>query len=841
MPQRRFFRVVGLGGIAGRRPDALIFLRDQFVDGEPFARDIAPELAANAFVHALGEGFGQPIAERLHHDAPIVVGLGDVALDRLFLADARRDGEAPDPVGHFRGLRRDEVGERSVGAVTALVAGDLLAQRVQSGDRRGARIVGIDFDVVADRIRRPEADDGVRANPALRHQSLEHGFGIGEEFARLHPHDVVVENARVAARQFPGLEERGPIDVAHEFGQIVIGKHPRSDERRLLRARLDPIELHAIVTRRSYRDAALGGLAAYVRIAHFDIFGLDVVDVTGALGFRQQVRHDADGAARIRDVNGLAAAIVRTDLDGGVHATCGGATDQQRDVEAFTLHLGGDETHLIQRGRDQAGQPDDVGLLATRSLQDFLRRHHDTEIDDLVIVALEHDADDVLADVVHIALHGRHHDLACGRLLIEAGQFLFGLEIGLQIGDGLLHHARRLDDLRQEHFARAEEIADDVHAGHQRAFDDVQRLVGFLARGLGVDLDELRDAVHQRMRQPLGDRRLAPREIGFLLLGAFAFEAGSRIEQTLRAIRASIQNDVFDQLTQVGRDVVVDGELARVDDAHVHTSRDGVVEENGVHRLAHRLVAAKRERQIRNTARDVHQRKPSFYFPRRFDEGDAIAVVLLDAGRHGEDIRVEDDVLGGKPDLRGQQLIGARADIDLALDGVGLALFVERHDDDGGAVAQHFARLLEERILTFLHRNGIDDRLALHAFQARLDHRPFRTVDHDGHTRDIGLRRDHIEKRRHRLFAVEQAFVHVHVDDLRAGLDLLARDDERCLIVVGLDQLAKLRRTRDVRALADIDEGRTGRGGHFKPYSDRCGDVLGGVWWRLLRSLYRCG
>ena len=49
---------------------------------------------------------------------------------------------------------------------------------------------------------------------------------------------------------------------------------------------------------------------------------------------------------------------------------------------------------------------------AARGLQDLRRRHHDAEIDHLVIVALEHDADDVLADVVHVALDRRHHDLA---------------------------------------------------------------------------------------------------------------------------------------------------------------------------------------------------------------------------------------------------------------------------------------------------------------------------------------------------------------------------------------------------------------------------------------------
>ena len=47
--------------------------------------------------------------------------------------------------------------------------------------------------------------------------------------------------------------------------------------------------------------------------------------------------------------------------------------------------------------------------------------------------------------------------------------------IGHQIGHRLLHHPCRLDDLRQEHLAGAEQVADDVHAVHQRAFDHVER------------------------------------------------------------------------------------------------------------------------------------------------------------------------------------------------------------------------------------------------------------------------------------------------------------------------------------------------------------------------------
>ena len=53
-------------------------------------------------------------------------------------------------------------------------------------------------------------------------------------------------------------------------------------------------------------------------------------------------------------------------------------------------------------------------LLSLARLQDVLERHHDAEIDDLEIVALQDHADDVLADVVDVALDRGHDDLALG-------------------------------------------------------------------------------------------------------------------------------------------------------------------------------------------------------------------------------------------------------------------------------------------------------------------------------------------------------------------------------------------------------------------------------------------
>jgi hypothetical protein len=99
---------------------------------------------------------------------------------------------------------------------------------------------------------------------------------------------------------------------------------------------------------------------------------------------------------------------------------------------------------------------------------------------------------------------------------------LVGFHIRHQIGDGLLHDARRFDHLRQKHPARAEQIADHVHAIHQRAFDHGERPRRGAAGFFGVDLDEIGDAVDQRMRQPFAHRPFAPGEIGFLLFHAVA-------------------------------------------------------------------------------------------------------------------------------------------------------------------------------------------------------------------------------------------------------------------------------------------------------------------------------
>ena len=87
-----------------------------------------------------------------------------------------------------------------------------------------ARFVGIDHDVVAVGIGRPEADGGLRVEPFLLDDAVEHLAGVVIERARDFADLGIVENGGKSPGQFPGLEERRPVDVFGEFGEVVIAE-----------------------------------------------------------------------------------------------------------------------------------------------------------------------------------------------------------------------------------------------------------------------------------------------------------------------------------------------------------------------------------------------------------------------------------------------------------------------------------------------------------------------------------------------------------------------------------------------------------------------------------------
>ncbi len=288
----------------------------------------------------------------------------------------------------------------------------------------------------------------------------------------------------------------------------------------------------------------------------------------------------------------------------------------------------------------------------------------------------------------------------------------------------------------------------------------------------------------------------APLVVGRLGLLAVAGELGGDLEQPLGGVGPAVEDDVLDALAQPRVDLVVDDERAGVDDAHVHAGGDRVVQEHRVDGLAHGVVAAEGERHVGDAA--GHQRAGQVLLDPAggLDEVDAVVGVLLDAGGHREDVRVEDDVLGREADLVDQDPVGPLADRLAALEVVGLAVLVEGHHHDRRAVLAAQPGLRAELLLALLHGDRVDDRLALHAAQPGLDDLELRRVDHERHPADVGLAGDQLDEAVHRGDAVDHPLVHVDVDDLRAVLDLLAGDGQRGVVVAVADQVAELAPSR---------------------------------------------
>ena len=101
------------------------------------------------------------------------------------------------------------------------------------------------------------------------------------------------------------------------------------------------------------------------------------------------------------------AGVSGRDAHGRVLLGRGRAADQKRNRELPAGHLLGHRHHLVEGRRDESRQPDRVGAQLHRDIEDLLRGHHHAEVVDLIVVAAEHDSDDVLADVVHVALDRR--------------------------------------------------------------------------------------------------------------------------------------------------------------------------------------------------------------------------------------------------------------------------------------------------------------------------------------------------------------------------------------------------------------------------------------------------
>ena len=140
----------------------------------------------------------------------------------------RRDGKAADVVDPAAIQRRDIVGEAVVELACGLFL--LLAKHVEPCRHAPAGLVGIDLDVVADRVARPESDDRVGREALLVHDPREKVPRVVIKLRGLGPDDPVLQDVGKPPVKLPRAEERPPVDVGGDFRESDGGKGPCPQE-----------------------------------------------------------------------------------------------------------------------------------------------------------------------------------------------------------------------------------------------------------------------------------------------------------------------------------------------------------------------------------------------------------------------------------------------------------------------------------------------------------------------------------------------------------------------------------------------------------------------------------
>ena len=187
-------------------------------------------------------------------------------------------------------------------------------------------------------------------------------------------------------------------------------------------------------------------------------------------------------------------------------------------------------------------------------------------------------------------------------------------------------------------------------------------------------------------------------------------------------------------------DILIGDTRRGIDNTKIHTSLNGMIEEDGMHSFTDIVVATEGETQIAHSATYVGSWQIFLYPSGSADEVQSISVVLFQPRSYREYVGVKDDVTRIHAHLLRQNVISALSYLDTPLIGSSLALFVEAHDYHGCTEALYILGVADKHALSFLQRDGIDHRLSLTTLEASKDDIPFRRVYHHRNACHVGFR-----------------------------------------------------------------------------------------------------
>ena len=289
-----------------------------------------------------------------------------------------------------------------------------------------------------------------------------------------------------------------------------------------------------------------------------------------ALGFKTSLVHHAflrhHGCGRcVGTIEYMV--IQRCELYRCMQGGCCRSSDEKRRLHASGSHFAAYLLHLVKRWGDQSADCYDVRSDFFRLVKDGLLVYHHSQVNDLETVAAEHDACDVLSNVMDVALYGRDDNLRLFASLVVS------VHVWFEDAYGVSHHLGRLHDLRKEHLAISEEASDCLHASHERSLDDLQgtsvllhRLFQVCFQGLGLAFDErVLQAVFQRC--PIRSGMTAAGITGLTgivclsviagLTGNLFHQSGSLLDQPLSRLRIRVENHILDAFEKFRFDIVI--------------------------------------------------------------------------------------------------------------------------------------------------------------------------------------------------------------------------------------------------------------------------------------------
>ena len=198
-----------------------------------------------------------------------------------------------------------------------------------------------------------------------------------------------------------------------------------------------------------------------------------------------------------------------------------------------------------------------------------------------------------------------------------------------------------------------------------------------------------------------------------------------------------------------------------------------MVEKSGMHGFTDNIISAEAERQVAYSPGNFGPWAGLFDLPASLDVIHGIVVVLCDTGGYGENIRIENNVFGREPNFFSKNAIGPLTNTYFTRYRIRLAIFVEGHNHDGSAITAYFFCLSQKIIFPFFQGDGINDAFSLNTLQTRFDDLKFRGIDHKRQFGNIGFGSHQIQKVNHDSFGVQQALIHINIQDLCPTIHLL--------------------------------------------------------------------